>query len=623
LELWGGHECTFSRVGDRFRDQTLLTGHQDRLEDLARFADLGIRKLRYPVIWERVAPDHPEIFDWRWSDERLAEIRRLGMEPIVGLLHHGSGPRYTDLVADNFVDLFAAYAGAVAERHPDVLDWTPVNEPLTTARFSALYGVWYPHARDEALFWRALLNQVDGTRAAMAAIRRVNPDARLVQTEDLGHHYSTDELTGVATHLNHRRWMTWDLLAGRVTPDHPMHGHLEGYGLGDRLRAIADNPCPPDVIGVNYYPTSERFLDHRLDAYPYDRPEVGYHDLTALRLLDPPSPGLAGLLRQTWDRYRIPIAVTESHLGCTREEQLRWLWQSWETCRNLAAEGMDLRALTAWALLGNIDWNSLITVEAGHYETGAFDVRGGTPRPTAIARLLKVLGRGEEPSADAFPMLAGHGWWQRPIRLEHAAVPGPGPEVTPCSSPMQPIAIAGTSAILGMALASECELRGLAYLVTEPAAPGFGRNSAAAWLDRHRPWAVIDVAGWTDQGEVAVAAGDNPAHRHVEAILAEACTSRGIRHTTLAAELPIASPTDRLVMQLATKARDAARPSAFSAAGAGIDAASVPDLVRIWLDLLIDGETGNWRVADGVAIPAVSAVRAQAPDRRAPIRAVS
>jgi dTDP-4-dehydrorhamnose reductase len=72
LELWGGHECTVNRVGDRWFDQTVRTGHQDRIGDLARFADLGLTALRYPVLWERVSPDRPDCHDWAWSDERLA-----------------------------------------------------------------------------------------------------------------------------------------------------------------------------------------------------------------------------------------------------------------------------------------------------------------------------------------------------------------------------------------------------------------------------------------------------------------------------------------------------------------------------------------------------------------------
>src|SRR5690349_19114276 len=153
LELWGGHECTVNRVQNAFHDQTIRSGHHCRLSDLERFAALGLTALRYPVLWERTAPASPGVHDWTWSDERLARMRELRLRPIAGLLHHGSGPAYTNLLDPQFARLFGEYARAAAERYPWIEDWTPINEPLTTARFSALYGHWYPHARDEGSFW--------------------------------------------------------------------------------------------------------------------------------------------------------------------------------------------------------------------------------------------------------------------------------------------------------------------------------------------------------------------------------------------------------------------------------------------------------------------------------------
>ncbi len=44
----------------------------------------------------------------------------------------------TQLDADNFVSMFTDYAGVVARRYPWIQDWTPINEPLTTARFLTL-----------------------------------------------------------------------------------------------------------------------------------------------------------------------------------------------------------------------------------------------------------------------------------------------------------------------------------------------------------------------------------------------------------------------------------------------------------------------------------------------------
>ena len=158
LELWGGVECTVNRTATGYRDQVRLSGHQDRMTDLDLFAGLGLRAIRYPVLWERVMADGPTP-DWSWSDERLGRLRKLGIRPIAGLVHHGSGPSHTHLLDDGFAARLGDYARQVAERYSWIGDWTPVNEPLTTARFSALYGHWYPHARDEGAFWLALLNQ--------------------------------------------------------------------------------------------------------------------------------------------------------------------------------------------------------------------------------------------------------------------------------------------------------------------------------------------------------------------------------------------------------------------------------------------------------------------------------
>src|SRR5207237_3260321 len=193
---------------DRYHDELERTGHAQRTGDLELVAALGARAVRYPVLWERVmrSGDDP---DWRWADERLARIRELGLRPIVGLLHHGSGPRETNLLDDSFPDRFAAYAREVAERYPWVEDFTPINEPLTTARFAALYGHWYPHARDDHSFVRAVLNQCLAIRASMQAIREVNSRALLVQTEDLGKTYSTPGVAYQATFDNNRRWLTF------------------------------------------------------------------------------------------------------------------------------------------------------------------------------------------------------------------------------------------------------------------------------------------------------------------------------------------------------------------------------------------------------------------------------
>jgi dTDP-4-dehydrorhamnose reductase len=102
LELWGGVECTIVRLGDEFRDQSLETGHTQRDEDIDLIAGLGVTTVRYPILWEAIAPDSPDECDWAWTDRRLAMLRERGIRVIGGLLHHGSGPRYTELLDPEF-----------------------------------------------------------------------------------------------------------------------------------------------------------------------------------------------------------------------------------------------------------------------------------------------------------------------------------------------------------------------------------------------------------------------------------------------------------------------------------------------------------------------------------------
>jgi dTDP-4-dehydrorhamnose reductase len=668
LALWGGVECTVNRVGDRWSSQLERNGHAWRLDDLDRFAALGIRVLRHPVLWERTAPARPDRFDWTWSDERLSRLRELDVEPIIGLLHHGSGPRYTSLVDPAFADKLGAYAGAVARRYPWVEQYTPVNEPLTTARFSGLYGLWYPHARDERVFKDALLNQCRGVAQAMRAIREVNPQARLVQTEDLGKTYGTPPLAHQARFNNLLRWLCWDLLAGRVDRQHALWDWLtvRCAATEAELMWFADHPCPPDLVGVNHYVTSERFLDHDLSAYP-ERYHGGngrqrYADIEAVRCVADPIDGIESLLLEAWDRYRIPMAITEAHIDATRDDQMRWLARLWRAAESARRAGADVRAVTMWALLGSYDWNCLLTECRGYYEPGAFDVRGPEPRPTAVAALIGSLAGGRVPDS---PVLAGPGWWARanrfvvrPVRLdgtpaEMPTVPAAAParaSQPSAAATIAPILVTGATGTLGRAFARLCAERGLEFrLVCRQELDIADPVSIEAALERHRPWAVVNAAGYVRVDD---------AERDVErcfrentvgaGLLAAACARHRLALVTFSTDLVFdgrlqrpyveSDPTAPLNVYGRSKAqaeqqvlerhpaslvvrtsaffgpwdthnflsavlRTVGEGRAFSAASdVTVSPTYVPDLVHACLDLLLDRAAGIWHLTNGGAV---------------------
>jgi len=656
-ELWAGVECTVNRVGERYFDQLERGGHARRIEDLDLFGWLGARAARYPVLWERTAPGALPEADWTWPDARLGRLRALGIRPIVGLLHHGSGPRHTSLVDPDFPEKLAAYARAVAERYPWVEDYTPVNEPLTTARFSGLYGHWYPHGRDGRTFARALLTQLRGVVLSMRAAREVNPSARLVQTEDMGYCFSTERLRYQAEFENERRWLSFDLLAGRVTPEHPMWDYLRWEGADEReLDWFTQNPCPPSVVGINYYVTSERFLDERLGRYPPHthggNRRDAYADVEAVRVCAGGVAGPRAILRAAWGRYGLPLALTEAHIGCTRDEQVRWIAELWSAGCTLRAEGVDFRALTAWALFGSYDWDSLATRDAGHYEPGYFDVRSPSPRPTAAARLLRDLAAGRE---HTHPALDSPGWWRRLDRLTYrparqaargdvaVATKGGGK----VNGAARPILITGATGTLGAAFARVAKSRALSFRLLSRHEMDIADPAAVEeMLEEAGAWAVVNTAGYVRvddaEREPEVCFRENASGAGV---LAEACARRGVRLLTFSSDLVFGADVrgepyveqdapaplnvygrskaeaERLVAEampsalvvrtsaffgpwdeynfIAAALRALSRSEEFVAADdAVVSPTYVPELVQTCLDLLIDGEGGVWHLSN-------------------------
>jgi len=414
-EVWGGVECSFLEVNGWRCDQVALTGHAARPDDLDRIADLGVRAVRYPVLWGRT--NGTAATDWEWAEARLTRLRSLGVRSIVGLLHHGFGRIGTDPLDPEYPGRFASFATEVAERFPWVDTFIPVNEPLTTARFGALYGWWPPYARDHPTFIRLLISECLAFRAASKALRNVRSDVSIIVTEDAGRTYGTDAVAAAVEHDDLRRWLTYDLLTGTVDRGHGLWSYLTqaapdmSYALDD----LAGDPEPPDVLGLNRYITSDRFLDHRIESYP---PHVhggggglAYADVEAVRVGDIEPATFIDAIRETWHRYGRPMALTEVQLAGPAHDQIAWWKDAWRDAKRANDEGIPVRAVTAWALFGSWEWDSVLRRPSGRYEGGCFDVRDGTPRAAPLAAAVSRTAITGDPG-DGEP-----GWWQTRERV--------------------------------------------------------------------------------------------------------------------------------------------------------------------------------------------------------------
>jgi dTDP-4-dehydrorhamnose reductase len=91
-------------------------------------------------------------------------------------------------------------------------------------------------------------------------------------------------------------------------------------------------------------------LDERLERYAPEwhggNGQDPYADVLAVRVLAGGRAGLRKLVGEAWERYHLPVAITEAHNGCTREEQLRWLAAIWNEPSAARRDGVDVRAVT-------------------------------------------------------------------------------------------------------------------------------------------------------------------------------------------------------------------------------------------------------------------------------------
>lgn len=329
-------------------DEYEATRHyQHWREDLALAASIGAREIRYGFPWYRVSPRCGE-WDWSWTDEVVAEANRLGLGLIVDLVHYGTPTWLEGSFTDPaYPEAVAAYAGEVARRYRGrVAGITPLNEPLVTASFVGLRGIWPPHETGEEGWARVTASLAEGIQRSIRAIRAAAPEMRIVHVEAT-HVWTADKTLGAEKDLlDHKNFLPTDLICGRVDEAHPLHGWLLAHGIAAaRLAALQEGGEQPDVIGLNYYPElSARELTH------HDGKVVG---VTFNAWTD----GLAGIIRDFADRYSLPVLVSETAVEGDDAHRVAWLEAVIALLHALRGEGIPVTGLVWWPLFDFVDWS--------------------------------------------------------------------------------------------------------------------------------------------------------------------------------------------------------------------------------------------------------------------------
>jgi len=346
-----GIECSNPLIAHNHRvDQLALTGHYENWrKDLRLVRSLGLRYLRYGPPIHRIFTA-PGQYDWAWLDQVMAEMQKLGIRPIIDLVHFGLPDWMGDFQNPSWPQYLAEYAYAFAQRYPWVKFYTPVNEIFITAQFSAAFGWWNERLMSDHAFVTNLKFCVKGAILAMRAILKVQPNAIFIFSESTEYvHPGSPKMVKRAQFMNERRFLSLDLLFGHDVSA-TMYQYIIRSGMGEeeyqwyREQSDLRSHC---IMGTDYYITNEHVI--RDDGTSIGAGDVyGYYVIT----------------RQYFDRYRLPVMHTETNR--TSADAVGWLWKEWMNLLRLREDGVPIIGFTWYGLIDMVDWDSALTKSLGH-----------------------------------------------------------------------------------------------------------------------------------------------------------------------------------------------------------------------------------------------------------------
>lgn len=345
--------------GSKFRvDEMAKTGHYERWEeDFALLKEVGIEFLRYgpPYHLTHLGPGK---YDWSFSDATFNRLRELEITPIVDLCHFGVPDWLDNFQNPAFVEHFAEYAYAFAERYPYLQLYTPINEIFIAAMFSAQYGWWNECLQSDTAFVTALKHLCKANVMAMHEILKIQPIATFIQSESSEYFHALDPAAApLARFLNQKRFLSLDLTYGyplNVT----MYEYLRSNGMSrEEYQWFTDNQVKARcIMGNDYYVTNEHIV-HPNGLTQAAGEIFGYYVIT----------------QQYYRRYKLPIMHTETNIKMPACKE--WLLKQWANVHRLKHDGIPVVGFTWYSLLHQVDWDSALRNNAGNVnELGLFDL---------------------------------------------------------------------------------------------------------------------------------------------------------------------------------------------------------------------------------------------------------
>ena len=337
-------------------------------EDVALMKKLGLKSYRFSVSMCRVMPEEGKINPKGLEFYRnlVRELRAANIEPLC-TLYHWDLPLWAQAKGgwknDRIVDWYLQYAEAVVDALSDQVQvWMTFNEPQCFIMLGYVAGGHAPFKHD-VLFFRKhhLRNFLLAHGKCVKLIREKAKTPPKIGIAMASTTYIPDSETPEG--LADAAQKSFDSQVGEGS-----NGlYMDPIGLGkaskmmkrylsaEDLKIISE---PMDFVGVNVYQPSNPMLNQK--AY-----EAENHPKTSLGwVVD--GRCLYWTVRQYWERYHLPVMVTENGMAagdtvsedgaCHDGERVRFLDEFLSSLKRAADEGIPVLGYQHWSIMDNFEW---------------------------------------------------------------------------------------------------------------------------------------------------------------------------------------------------------------------------------------------------------------------------
>ena len=308
-------------------------------EDIALFAEMGLKSFRTSIAWSRIFPkgdeSEPNEAGLQFYDDLFDELLKHNIEPIVTLSHfempYHLHKAYGGFRNKQVVDFFVNYAGVVMERYKNkVKYWMTFNEINNQAGGAHALHNWTNSGvivkdgeNAEEIIFQASLYELIASAKAVALGHKINPEMQIgcMMAYVPVYPYSCNpgDLLAAQKAMNLRYFYNDIHAYGKIPNFALKEWELKGYNIEYTAEdLVALEAGKVDYIGFSYYMSGTITSDMTMEGYQVadnmklvQNPHIKSSDWGWP--IDPV--GLRYILNDLQQRYNLPMMIVENGFG--------------------------------------------------------------------------------------------------------------------------------------------------------------------------------------------------------------------------------------------------------------------------------------------------------------------